>query len=184
MSIATGKYELGPQEATLSVHTRKGGAAAKAGHNLTIEVTSWSGTLDVGADPASTTVALTADSSSLEVTEGTGGVMALGDDEKSSIKQSIAEDVLKGGTIEFHSSSVEPSANGGPLTVNGELDLLGKVQPITFELQADADGKLSGSAKLKQTDFGIKPYSALFGTLKVLDEIEVRIDGQLPPGGD
>jgi polyisoprenoid-binding protein YceI len=182
MSIATGKYELGPNEATLSVHTRKGGAAAKAGHNLTIAVTDWSGTLAIGDDPASSSVALTANSGSLEVTDASGGVMALGDDEKASIKQSIAEDVLKGGAIEFHSSSVEPNAEGGPLTVNGELDLLGKVQPITFELQAGDDGKLSGSAKLKQTDFGIKPYSALFGTLKVLDEIEVRIDGKLPTG--
>jgi hypothetical protein len=29
----------------------------------------------------------------------------------------------------------------------------------------------------------MKPYSILFGTLKVVDEIEVRLDAALPPAG-
>jgi polyisoprenoid-binding protein YceI len=181
MSIATRRYELGPDDARLTVHTRKGGAAAKAGHDLTIEVTAWRGTLEVGDDPASTSVELTADADSLVVLEGHGGIQALGDDDKAGIKQTIGEDVLKGGgTIAFHSSSVEPSDDGGPLTVNGELDLLGTTNPLTFELQVDATGHLTGRATIKQSDFGIKPYSALFGTLKVLDEVEVQVDGDLP----
>ncbi len=180
MSIATGKYELGPDDAKLTVHTRKGGAAAKAGHNLTIEVTDWSGTLEVGEDPAATTVTLDADAGSLVVLEGHGGIQALGDDEKSSIKQTIAEDILKDGTISFRSTSVEPSQNGGPLHVHGDLELVGKTSPVTFDLEAGDDGRLSGTASIKQTDFGIKPYSALFGTLKVLDEVEIQVVGHLP----
>ena len=38
------------------------------------------------------------------------------------------------------------------------------------------EGRLAGSATLKQSDWGIKPYSALFGTLKVADEVTVSID--------
>jgi hypothetical protein len=38
---------------------------------------------------------------------------------------------------------------------------------------------VSGGATVKQTDFGIKPYSALFGTLKVLDEVQVAFDGTI-----
>jgi polyisoprenoid-binding protein YceI len=180
MAIAAGKYELGPDDAKLTVHTRKGGAAAKAGHNLLIEVTAWSGSLEVGDDPAATRIDLVADSGSLVVREGTGGIQSLGDDEKASIAQTIGEEILKGGTIEFHSSSVVAGEGGGPLQVSGELDLLGTRRPLTFELAATDDGRLTGSAALKQTDFGIKPYSALFGTLKVVDEIEVRVDGNLP----
>ena len=36
-------HTLGPEDGTLTVHTGKGGAAAKAGHDLAIEVTRWSG---------------------------------------------------------------------------------------------------------------------------------------------
>ena len=33
---------------------------------------------------------------------------------------------------------------------------------------------------IKQTDWKIKPYSALFGTLKVADEVEVAVDARVP----
>lgn len=180
MQIPTGTYELGPEHAKLMVHTRKAGAASKAGHNLLIDVNSWNTTIEAPEDPASTSLQLSVDSSSLDVREGKGGIQALGDDEKASIKQTIAEEILKGGTIEFHSTSVEPGADGGPLQVHGELNLLGTRRPFTFELSVTDDGHVTGTARLKQTDFGIKPYSALFGTLKVVDEVEVEFDGRLP----
>lgn len=180
MKIPPGKYEIGPEHARLMVHTRKAGAAAKAGHNLLIDVDSWEATISAGDDPSSASLELSVDSSSLHVREGTGGIVALGDDDKASIGQTIAEEILKGGPIEFHSTSVEPSEKGGPLEVHGELNLLGTSRPLSFELSGDEGGKLTGTAKLKQSDFGIKPYSALFGTLKVVDEIEVEFDGQLP----
>ena len=39
-----------------------------------------------------------------------------------------------------------------------------------------------GTAVVTQTAWGIAPYSALFGTLKVTDEVEVAIEAVLPPG--
>jgi len=42
-----------------------------------------------------------------------------------------------------------------------------------------ADGALSGSAVIKQSDWGISPYSTLFGALKVADTVEVAIDASL-----
>ena len=75
--IEAGTHQLGPDNATLSVHTPRGGAAAKAaGHDLVIRLTSWQGTLEVGADPEATAVALTADATSLRVHKGTGGMQA------------------------------------------------------------------------------------------------------------
>ena len=54
----------------------------------------------------------------------------------------------------------------------------GKTKPVTFDL-SESDGTLTGSAAVKQTDWGIKPYSALFGALKVNDEVKVVVEAKL-----
>lgn len=38
---------------------------------------------------------------------------------------------------------------------------------------------MTGNATVKQTDWGMKPYSALFGTLRVIDEVGGEIDAML-----
>lgn len=166
---------FGPDNARLTIRTARTGAAAKAGHDLLIEVGSWEATLEMpdGADGGALTLA--ADSRSLRVLEGTGGVKVLDDSDKANIVKTIDDEVLKGCSIEFRSSRVERRAGG--LTVAGELQLGGRRAPVTFEL-AIADGRLTGGATVKQTAFEIKPYSALFGTLKVADEVQVAIETQ------
>ena len=179
MSIEPGTYRLRPGNGTLSVRTGRTGAAAKAGHDLLLHVTAWQATLEVGED-AQTSIVLDADATSLRVREGTGGMQALGDDDKASIEETIDDDVLKRQGIEFRSTTVQTAADGSRISVQGELTLVGKARPIAFDLTVDDDGKLSGSAVVKQTDWGITPYSALFGALKVSDEVEVVIDASLP----
>jgi polyisoprenoid-binding protein YceI len=181
MSIQPGTYRLGPENGTLSVRTGRTGAAAKAGHDLLIDVTAWQATLEVGEDPLQAGVVLDVDSTSLRVREGTGGIQALGDDDKASIQQTIDEDVLKRQAIAFHSTSVQTSADGTRLSVQGELTLVGQTAPVAVELTVDPDGTLGGGAVLKQTDWGIAPYSTLFGALKVVDEVEISIAATLPP---
>jgi polyisoprenoid-binding protein YceI len=179
MSIQPGIYTLSPENGTLSVRTARTGAAAKAGHDLLIHVTAWDATLEVAEDPAQTSIVLDADATSLRVREGTGGMQSLGDDDKANIQQTIDDDVLKRKGIGFRSTEVRAGADGNWLRVQGELTLAGKAHPITFDLAVE-DGKLTGSAVVKQSEWGIKPYSALFGALKVADEVEVAIDARSP----
>jgi polyisoprenoid-binding protein YceI len=179
MSMTPGTHKLGPQNGELLVHTRRAGAAAKAGHDLVIDVTRWTGTLELGEDRSATSITLSANPGSLRVREGRGGIQALGDDDKDNIEQTIDDEVLKGSAIEFHSTKVDASADDDTLHVRGELDLIGTKRPIAFELTLTEDGKLAGSAIVVQTDWGIKPYSALFGALKVADEVEVTIQATL-----
>ena len=54
----------------------------------------------------------------------------------------------------------------------------GKTKPVTFDL-SESDGTLTGDAAVKQSDWGIKPYSALFGALKVNDEVKVVVEAKL-----
>jgi YceI-like domain len=175
MPIEPGTHRLGPHNATLVVETARKGAAAKAGHDLVIEVTAWDAELDVAKDPA---ITLTADGGSLRVRDGSGGVTSLGDDEKAGIEQTIDDEVLRGGTIEFRSSALELDPSGTTAIVHGELALAGTSRPISFEVRSE-NGRLTGRATVKQSDWGIKPYTALFGTLKVADEVEVAIDAGL-----
>jgi polyisoprenoid-binding protein YceI len=162
----------------LTVRTGRSGAAAKAGHDLLIEVGSWEAKLGLGENSSESTLALNVDSGSLRVLDGTGGIQALGEDDKANIQQTIGEEVLKGTAISFHSSQVQ--SDGGVYHVQGELELSGKRAPIAFDLATTDDGQLSATATVKQSDWGMKPYSALFGTLKVNDEVVVQIDGHLP----
>jgi hypothetical protein len=167
-------YTLGPDDGTLSVHTGRAGTVAKAGHDLLIVVTAWSATLDLGDEPS---LAVDADSTSLRVREGTGGMMALDDGDKANIAKTIDDEVLLRRDISFRSVSIEPEGDG--LRVTGELTLAGRTQPLTFEL-AVAGGRVTGSALVRQTEWGMKPFSALFGALKVADEVRVEVDAALP----
>jgi polyisoprenoid-binding protein YceI len=178
VGLQAGTYRLGPDDGTLSIQTGRTGAAAKAGHDLLIEVTAWQGTLRVGDDPADTSVELEADATSLHVREGSGGMQSLGDDDKANIRTTIHDDVLKGHAIAFRSTAV--TGADGQLTVRGELTLAGTTRPIAFDLAVDDAGRLRGAALVKQTDWGMKPYSTLFGALKVSDEVRVELDAALP----
>ena len=175
MAIRPGTHTLGPQDGELLVHTRRSGAAAKAGHDLVIEVGSWSGTLEIPDDPGQSSVAVHAEGDSLRVREGSGGIQALGEGDKDDIKETIDKEVLRGGAIEFRSTAVQADPDGERLHVRGGLELVGRTGPVEFELRL-AEGRLTGAATVKQSDWGIKPYSALFGALKVADEVVVTID--------
>jgi hypothetical protein len=177
MPLPPGTHAFGPGNGALAVRTRRTGAAAKAGHDLVIDVTAWQAMLEVGEQ---TSIVLDADATSLRVREGTGGMQALGDDDKASIQETIDDEVLMRQGIGFRSTAVQTVADGGRIGVQGELTLVGKTCPIAFDLELDEHGKLRGNAVVKQTDWGITPYSTLFGALKVADEVEVVFDGRLP----
>jgi YceI-like domain len=182
VTIERGRYVLGPENGALRIRTGRRGGAAKAGHDLLIEVTAWSATIDAGSQVGETRMSLSADAKSLHVLDGTGGMMALGDSDKDGIRQTIDEEILKGTAIEFRSTDVRPPGDDGQLQVSGELELFGKTAPVSFTLQSGHRGQLSGTATIIQSDFGIKPYSALFGALKVADEVKLEFDATLPAG--
>jgi polyisoprenoid-binding protein YceI len=182
MAIQPGTYELGPQDGKLIVRTGKGGAASKAGHNLLIEVERWGATAQFADDLAQSVLELNADSTSFKVLEGTGGVKSLGADDKEGIAQTINQEVLKGTPVTFKSTAVRQDGDA-QLHVTGDLELVNGVNLIAFDITVSDDGRVTGSATVKQTEWGMKPYSALFGTLKVTDEVAVELDAKLRPAG-
>src|SRR4051795_8654801 len=114
-------YSLGPEDGTLTVRTKRTGAAAMAGHNLLIHVTSWEATIELGAD---TSIELDADGSSLRVIEGSGGMQALQDEDRENIEQTIDDEVLERRPITFRSNQVKPATDAAGLHVEGDLTLM------------------------------------------------------------
>ena len=154
---------FGPDTGSLEVHTYREGVAAKVGHDLIIEVTSWEGSDDGG------TLELTADPRSLQVREGHRGVKPLTDKDRGEIRKTIDAKVLGGQPISFRSTRVDGDA------VEGELTMAGTTRPVQFTLRREG-GRLRATVPVVQSQWGIKPYRGLMGALKVRDDVEVVLD--------
>jgi polyisoprenoid-binding protein YceI len=173
--------ELGPANATLTVRTGRQGVAALAGHDLVIEVERWSASLDlVPGDTDRSTVRATVDATSLGVREGTGGAKPISDSDRATIQGNIAK-TLK--TDRFPEITFESIAiygtDGSTWQVNGRLTIAGSTQQVQIPVDAQQHGALSATVQIKQTDFGIKPYTGLLGALKVADAVEIQLAAQV-----
>jgi polyisoprenoid-binding protein YceI len=179
----TGNFELGPDAGRILIKTSRVGLAARAGHDLTIEVTRWSARAEIPAEDAggvtAATVSAELDLGSLEVREGTGGVKPLTDSDRRDIKKTMSK-ILGDGTASFASSRIIGSGAGGG-AIEGTLTLNGQARPIRLQVTEPASGRYRGSATVLQSAFGIKPYTGFFGALKLADEVQVQFELDLPP---
>jgi hypothetical protein len=178
MALPPGTHHFGPDTASLQVRTYREGVAAKAGHDLIIDVTQWDATVTVTEDPAGWTIECNADPRSLHVREGLRGVKPLTDKDRQEIRKNIDEKILGGHPIRFRSTGVRLDDSG--ITVEGELSMAGSARPLTARLSVEDGGGLGGTIPLTQSAWGIRPYRGLMGALKVRDEVEIVIAAQRP----
>jgi hypothetical protein len=177
MPLRAGRHTAGPENGKLQVRTYREGMAQKVGHDLVIDVGQWQAIVQALEGGAISWVEFEADSRSLQVREGLGGVKPLTDKDRGEIRKIIDEKILRGQPITFRSAAVERSA--GKLLVAGELSLVGVSRPVSFELET-TDGHVGGTLPLTQSEWGVKPYRGLMGALKVRDAVEIVVDVQLP----
>jgi polyisoprenoid-binding protein YceI len=184
MGIADGTYTLGPESGELLIKTSRTGLGAKAGHDLTIEVTRWQADVTVdSADAARSSVSVEVDAGSLEVREGSGGVKPLTDSDRAEINKTIREKILHTGqhpAITFRSTRVEGSAES--FSIDGDLTITGTTRPVTVHGALTA-GRVQGSAAIVQTRWGIRPYTAFLGALKLSDEVRVEFGVRVTTDG-
>ena len=178
MTLAPGVHALGPADGELLVLTYREGVAQKVGHDLILEATAWQATIEVDADGQPVSVVLEADPRGLQVREGLHGAKPLSDSDRTSIRENIVKKVLGMQPVTFQASSVETTA--GRVAASGHLALRGTSRPVAFAGALDPGGRVTGTLMLRQSDWGITPYKALMGALRVRDEVEVRIDLRLP----
>ncbi|WP_432855308.1 YceI family protein [Amycolatopsis sp. CA-161197] len=181
MSFRDGQYRSGPQSAELLVKTRRTGLGSRVGHDLTIEASEWVAAVSVNtADPALSSVLVDVVAGSLRVRSGSGGIKPLTDSDRAEIEKNIRTKILhtdRYHAITFHSTRV--IQDGESLTVDGNLTIMDQSHPITVLATVSDDRRIRGGATIVQTQWGIKPYSAFFGALKLANEVAIEFDAEL-----
>ncbi len=178
MTLSDGKYGFGPPAGRLLIKTSRAGLGRKAGHDLTIEATRWSGNAVVVADdPGKSSVTVTVETGSLTVREGTGGLKPLTDADRDEIRRTLAETLLHTAqhpTITFRSNSITGVPESFEIT--GDLTIKGRTHAVTVHGGSDGDGMVCGWANVTQSTWGIKPYSAFLGALKLADDVRIEYE--------
>lgn len=185
MSVESGRYRLGPGDGRLVLRTSRDGLAARAGHDLTIEATRWSGNLTVGADETPSALDVRIEMGSLMVREGTGGAKPLTDRDRREIaviaRKTLAAD--RHPEASFTADSFD--RDGGGWRVTGSLTLAGRTRPLRLRIAETRPDHYQITASVTQSEFGIKPYTGFIGALRVRDAVNVEAEGTLPaPDGE
>ena len=178
MASAPAPHELGTADGFLRVRTFREGMAQKVGHDLTLEASNWRAVVATGADGIPVAVTLEADPGSLRVTGAVGGAKPLTAADRDAIRDNIARRVLGSHPIEFRSRAVTGPSEA--LTVAGDLRIAGVTRPATLAVGLGEGRRARGSLVVRQSDWGITPYRALMGALRVRDEVEIVFDVMLP----
>ena len=170
---------LGPDDGTVHVHVYREGMAQRIGHDLVMQVRRWSAAAELAADGVLTAIEFSASPSSLEVVGAHGGARPLTAGDRSEIRRNLETRVLGDDPIRFSSESVE--RHGDELRVGGALTLAGATRGVSFELAHAAGGsRVSGTVTVAQSEWGIEPYRAFLGALRVRDSVDIVVDLQLP----
>jgi polyisoprenoid-binding protein YceI len=184
MTVHTGRHQLGPDRGRIILRTFRDGLAAQAGHDLTIEATRWSGVLGVAEDLSPADLDVHIDIGGLVVREGTGGIKPLSDRDRREIAVTARkvlgadrhpEAVFAAGTF------TRAAAGGGE--ISGTLTLRGTARPVRMRVSQTGPDSYRAEATVVQSDYGIKPYTAFLGALRVRDAVDVAIDLDLSGTG-
>ncbi|WP_082975276.1 YceI family protein [Mycobacterium sp. 1245805.9] len=168
-------WTLTASDGELLVRTGVAGRAARMGHRLTIAMTRWEATV-AWASGEPVTAELTVDVDSFEVLRGEGGVKALSGPEKALVKSNALKSLgaNRYPEIRFIADTIEKSGGGYRLT--GKLHIHGQSRKHVIDLSTDDLGhhwRMTVESRVRQTDYGVKPYSLLMGSVRVDDEVTV-----------
>jgi polyisoprenoid-binding protein YceI len=158
------------------------GLLSSFGHSPTFAIRDFDGAAVFWPDaPESASLRLKVRTSSLAMQDD------VKEKDKQEIEQTMHKDVLeteKYPEIVFETSRVAATKIGDGeyrADISGTLQLHGiiKSHKITANLSVKGDTlRATGSFPLRQTDYGIKPVSAVAGALKVKDEVKFSFDIQ------
>jgi polyisoprenoid-binding protein YceI len=182
LAVVAERLEALPADGRIVVHAYKAGLFSGLAHDHHFEVKDWTATAEVpGGDARRASVEVVLSSASLRDAQ-----KSLSEDDRRKVDaQAAGPDVLDAAhhpRIEFRSERIElaPSPDSAAAvrgTIHGTLAARGRSIPLDVPFEAERGSltwKVRGTARLKQSALGIKPFSGFGGTVKVKDELTVE----------
>lgn len=174
------EWTLDAADGQLLIRTGVTGRAAKMGHRLTIAMNTWLATVRwSGGEPIE--AELTVDVKSLQVLKGEGGIKALSGPEKALARSNALKvfDAERFPQIHFRVGDIAQAEDSYLLT--GTLKIHGVVNDCSVTVRVEdlgASWRLSCETEVRHSDFGMKPYSMLMGSMKVVDSVSISFTAE------
>lgn len=164
----------GPETARCEVLVFREGLLSAVGHDLLLRTTSFE--IAVDRDPPAVSARI--DAGSLRVVtamrDGRPLPGALRPADVREIEQALATEVLRTARFpEIRFASMEVQRTDGGYEVHGSLSLAGRTRPLVVAV-GRAEGRFAAEVTIHQPDFGVKPYRAMLGALRVKPDVVVR----------
>lgn len=183
---AAEKLTLDAERSELVVKTHAAGIGKGLAHDHVVRATDVSGSVELDpANPETLKASITVKAASLEVDEPSvrrkyGESSQLKDGDRQKVKESMLGekqlDARRFPDITF--TSTRARREGEQLLLDGRLTLHGQTRELTVPVKlAHRDGRITAESRfsVRTSDFGIKPYSAVLGTIRNADEVDFVI---------
>jgi polyisoprenoid-binding protein YceI len=173
------RYKLDPGRSRFTVQAFAAGILSAFAHSPTFAVRDFSGEIRLGETVQQFELNLTVNTHSLELEDRVSAT------DRQEIEARMWNEVLETSTyreITYRGAAATADKIGQGryrLAIQGDLTLHGVTRPYRpdAELIVFADGlRLGGGGLLRMSEFGIKPVTALGGTIKLKDELKLAFD--------
>jgi polyisoprenoid-binding protein YceI len=177
-------WTINPADGELLLHTGVTGRAARMGHRLAIAMTRWRATVN-WADSRPVSAVLAVETDSFDVLRSEGGVKGLSGPEKALIRSNALKSLAASRfpEIRYSADAIEKADDGYRLT--GALQIRGVSREQVIDLHTEDLGdswRMSVESTIRQSDYGIKPFSLLMGSVQVADDVSLSFSAVYPQG--
>lgn len=160
------------QDGTFYVFTFKDGLLARLAHDLRLSLQKY----EIHVDGDKIEASFWPESLEVDGAIAKGALKhgELSEKDKKTIQSNLQEKVLltqRHPTITFQGQGEDKG--GGRYQISGQLTLQGRAQPISLEIREQGDS-YTGGLELVPSRWGIQPFKALGGAIKLQDRLKVE----------
>jgi len=172
-------YVIELSESSVTATLKQDGFIARRYPTHHVEVKNFSGKIEA-PEGDETRIAVEVEAEAKSLTNVDEGMTEFERKEFHNVLNNLVLESDKFPKIKFVSSSVSDARKSGEtraFTLNGELTMRDVTKRVSFPVVVTLSNdqlRATGDAELKQTDFGITPYSGKLGLIRIGDEIKIN----------